>query len=366
MPYGGTVDGVNYLFAGLAPLTFNPLVQIASANVDVQTGAVIDLRGGGTLSGAAFIAGRGGSADVNRTPLLQTGIGHGHRQHDRPGLRHPAGHAIVSTRPSRPAMRATPPRQPRRADHHRAGEVPGLAAGTYTLLPAYYDLLPGAFRVELTGTPMAAGTSGPFGNFTTEAAVTLGTANTGIARCRADRGADHLGRRRAPALPIQRGELQRLRGGPGRDLRRAAAAAAAGRQDADPVDINTPDAVPADDQPVSIGAASLLQTAPTGGYGATLEISALNPLEILGPGDAAVPVPTVSPSGGITLTIEPGFGLDADMLSALDLPRLVIGGTLSANSLSPDIEDVQGVAPAVLVASHADLTAGDIMLTADA
>ena len=27
--------------------------------------------------------------------------------------------------------------------------VPGLAAGTYTLLPAYYALLPGAFRVEV-------------------------------------------------------------------------------------------------------------------------------------------------------------------------------------------------------------------------
>ena len=61
-----------------------------------------------------------------------------------------------------------------------AGEVPGLAAGTYTLLPAYYDLLPGGFRVELTGSTIAPGTAQNFGNFTTVAAVTVGTANTGI------------------------------------------------------------------------------------------------------------------------------------------------------------------------------------------
>ncbi|WP_164088105.1 hypothetical protein, partial [Stenotrophomonas maltophilia] len=29
--------------------------------------------------------------------------------------------------------------------------VPGLAAGTYTLLPSTYALLPGAFRVEING-----------------------------------------------------------------------------------------------------------------------------------------------------------------------------------------------------------------------
>ena len=180
VPYGGTVDGVNYLFAGEAPLIFNPLIQIASASVDVQTGATIDLRGGGTLSGAAFIAGRGGSADVNLTPLLQTGTGTVVANTTDPVF------AIVPGTQSQYA-----PVAPGDAGYGtpgegeqitiRAGEVAGLAAGTYTLLPAYYDLLPGAYRVELTGVPMAAGTSGPFGNFTTEAAVTLGIANTGVA-----------------------------------------------------------------------------------------------------------------------------------------------------------------------------------------
>ena len=361
VPYGGTVDGVNYLFAGEAPLIFNPLIQIASASVDVQTGATIDLRGGGTLSGAAFIAGRGGSADVNLTPLLQTGTGTVVANTTDPVF------AIVPGTQSQYA-----PVAPGDAGYGtpgegeqitiRAGEVAGLAAGTYTLLPAYYDLLPGAYRVELTGVPMAAGTSGPFGNFTTEAAVTLGIANTGV----------------AAAVPT---EALITSGAGVRQLSQyneesynafeVAQAAAFGAprpllpQDAKTLvlSINTPDMVPARDQPVSIGSTSLLQSAPSGGYGATLEITAGNPLEILGPYGEAVPVATADPSG--TITLEPGFGLSAAMLSALDLPRLVIGGTLTANINTPDIEDLQGIAPAVVVASHADLVAGDIMLTAD-
>ena len=360
IPYGGTVDGVNYLFAGLAPLTFNPLVQIASASVDVQTGATIDLSGGGTLSGAGFIAGRGGSADVNRTPLLSTS----------------SGTVVANTTDQVFAIlpgtqSAYAPVSPGDAGYNtpgegtqitiRAGEVAGLAAGTYTLLPAYYDLLPGAFRVELTGTPMAAGTSGPFGNFTTEAAVTLGTANTGV-----------IAATPTEALITSGAGVRQLSQYNEESYNSFEAAQAATfnaprpllPQDAKTliVAINTPDSVPANDLPVSIGAASLLQTAPAGGYGATLEIVASNPLEIVGPGDMVVPVATVS---GGTVTLEPGFGLDAAMLSALEIPRLVIGGTLSVNTSTPDIEDIQGVAPAVVVAGHAVLSAGDIMLTAD-
>ncbi len=360
VPYGGTVDGVNYLFAGLPPLTFNPQVVVSSANIDVQSGAAIDLRGGGTLSGAAFIAGRGGSADVNRVPLLQSGTG---------TLAANTADQVFAIVPGSQAQYA--PVSPGDVGYAapaqgeqitiRAGEVAGLAAGTYTLLPAYYDLLPGAYRVELTGAPMARGSSGPFGNFTTEAAVTLGTANTGIVAATP-----------TEALITSGAGVRQLSQYNEESYNAFEVAQAATfnaprpllPQDAKTLvlSINTPAMVPADDMPVSIGAASLLQSAPAGGYGATMEITALNPLEIVGPGDAVVPVATVSARGSIT--IEPGFGLESGMLSALDVARLVIGGTLSASAVSPDVEDVRGQAPALVVAAHADLTAGDIMLTA--
>ena len=44
--------------------------------------------------------------------------------------------------------------------------VPGLPAGTYTLMPSTYALLPGAFRVEINGAAAgnpAAGAQAPVG-----------------------------------------------------------------------------------------------------------------------------------------------------------------------------------------------------------
>ncbi len=59
--------------------------------------------------------------------------------------------------------------------------VPGLAAGTYTLMPSNYALLPGAFRVELGG---RGNTNQPsvlsLGNGSYEVNVNTGVANTGI------------------------------------------------------------------------------------------------------------------------------------------------------------------------------------------
>jgi filamentous hemagglutinin family protein len=361
VPYGGTVDGVNYLYAGLAPLAFTPTVEIASANVVVDPGATIDLRGGGTLTGAGFIAGRGGSADVNKTPLLETGTN------------------TVSANGVDPVFAILPGSQSKYAPVSpgdsgystpaegeqitiAAGEVPGLAAGTYTLLPAYYDLLPGGYRVELTSAAMAAGTSGNFGNFTVQAAVTVGIANTGVS------GATPIA-----ALITSGAGVRQLSQYDEESYNSFEAAQAATfnaprpllPQDAKTllIDINTPLEMPADDQPLTIDAASLLQTAPSGGYGATLEIAAENPIQLLGPGYYPTPV-SVTDASGNTTTMQ-SFGFSAGMLSALDMPRLVIGGTLTASSSASNLEDIQGIAPAVQVLNSADLKAGDIMLTAD-
>src|SRR3546814_18375800 len=63
-----------------------------------------------------------------------------------------------------------------------ADGVPGLPAGTYTLMPSTYALLPGAFRVELGGsTGQGVGfSSHALRNGSWSAAAKLSVANTGV------------------------------------------------------------------------------------------------------------------------------------------------------------------------------------------
>ena len=71
-------------------------------------GAVLDLSGGGELRGAAFVAGRGGSVDILRTPLVNA---------NPTFTNSAAGNAIyaivpampAATRRSRPTRRAANP-----------------------------------------------------------------------------------------------------------------------------------------------------------------------------------------------------------------------------------------------------------------
>ena len=359
VPFGGTVDGVNYLYAGLAPLPFAPAVQIQSAAINVDPAASIDLRGGGTLSGAGFIAGRGGSADVNRTPLLTTASGAVAANTSDPVFAIVPGYAS-NYAPVAAADAGYSAPAPGEQITIRAGEVPGLAAGTYTLLPAYYDLLPGAFRVELTSAPMVAGQAVNAGNFSVDAAVIVGVANTGVA-----------GATPVRALITAGAGVRQLSEYDEETYSQFAIAQAATfnaprpllPQDAKTlsIGINAVTAIAANDQPLAIASSSLLQSAPAGGYGATLEITAQAPLEVLAPGQAVLPVAWRDPSGVLR---SDAFGLDATMLDALNVPRLVLGGTLAPSVTNANVVQVQGSTPDVLILPGADLTAGDVMLTA--
>ncbi len=162
MPYGGTVDGLNWNVDG-KPAAFMGVggvnaqgglrvgVEMAGVAVNVQPGALLDLSGGGELTGAGFIAGRGGSTDARYHPLVQVGANGGFVL---PGLATNPVYAIV------PGVQA--PQSPSGGDKAASDTavgrqvtigngVPGLPAGTYTLMPSTYALLPGAFRVELNG-----------------------------------------------------------------------------------------------------------------------------------------------------------------------------------------------------------------------
>ena len=116
VPYGGTADGLTYTYAG-APL--KPREQNAGGiafsghTLTGRQGAVLDLSGGGELRGAAFVAGRGGSVDILRTPLVNA---------NPTFTNSAAGNAIyaivpampAATRRSRPTRRAANPSWARR------------------------------------------------------------------------------------------------------------------------------------------------------------------------------------------------------------------------------------------------------------
>ncbi|MCQ9617055.1 hypothetical protein L1889_10355 [Paenalcaligenes niemegkensis] len=158
MPYGGTADGIAYNYNG-APVflqgaanSLNSGVLLTSGLIDVQQGAVLDLSGGGELTGAGFVSGRGGSTDARFHPLMQIGAD-GTLITPLAGLDSNPVYAIV------PGISAYAPLDGEAgASAPLVGQtitvpdgVPGLKAGTYSLLPSTYALLPGAFRVELNG-----------------------------------------------------------------------------------------------------------------------------------------------------------------------------------------------------------------------
>nr|WP_144033889.1 filamentous haemagglutinin family protein [Sphingomonas laterariae] len=159
MPYGGTADGLKYFYNG-EEVTFRDLADLGSAEIEIgvqigqakltaEEGSVIDLSGGGELTGAGFFTGRGGSLDVLRTALANVNPGYEFSSPDAevyaivPSMA--GGYASVS-----PDAGAGAPRVGEQITIPEG--VAGLPAGTYTLMPSTYALLPGAFRVELGGT----------------------------------------------------------------------------------------------------------------------------------------------------------------------------------------------------------------------
>ncbi len=161
MPYGGTTDGIGYQYDGrtvaLKGAGSGAGIRLGAELVDVQAGALLDLSGGGELRGAGFIAGRGGSTDARFHPLMQVGAD---GRFSLPSLSTNAVYAIVpGVQPvAAPSGGAAGASQAALGRQITIGAgVPGLPAGTYTLMPSTYALLPGAFRVELNGAPGAHG-----------------------------------------------------------------------------------------------------------------------------------------------------------------------------------------------------------------
>ena len=183
LPYGGTVDGIQYRYNGREvefdyvggneseqqDRTSGGLIFGAS-DFTAEEGAVIDVTGGGTLQGAGFRSGRGGSVDLRYTPLGNSNPYYGSAE----------GREVYAILPGYESGYA--PVDPTFGDVPLGGQItigddiPGLPAGTYTLLPAEYALMPGAFRVEL-----GAEVGFDAGRASTTAGITRTTARMGTA-----------------------------------------------------------------------------------------------------------------------------------------------------------------------------------------
>ncbi|EIP99285.1 filamentous hemagglutinin family N-terminal domain protein [Opitutaceae bacterium TAV1] len=169
MPYGGTTDGVIYTVDGddaVTPNLFTGELAIGTAsgqtgvylngvNIRSDAGSLLDLSGGGELTGAGFVSGRGGSIDVLLHPLIDANPANSYSA---------SGNQIFAIVPgARTAPVGASYYDAWTGDLPEVGRqitipagVPGLPAGTYTLMPASYALMPGAFRIEIGGQSPAA------------------------------------------------------------------------------------------------------------------------------------------------------------------------------------------------------------------
>ena len=141
IPYGTNLNGTTWLSPAGDDITVGGVpgksVNLSAVNVNITTGAEIDLRGGGDLYAYRFVAGTGGTTDI----LSFTGsfaVIPGYTADYAP---FDPGYANATLAPG---------------DRIYFNASDGLPAGFYTLLPARYALLPGAFLVTpQTGAPAA-------------------------------------------------------------------------------------------------------------------------------------------------------------------------------------------------------------------
>ncbi|NTX29642.1 filamentous hemagglutinin family protein [Burkholderia pyrrocinia] len=185
IPYGTTIDGVEWQFnpvAGTttADLTASPAkyVGVNAGNVALDKGATIDLSGGGDLQAAEWVPGTGGTRDVlsqynvsyasgKGATAVPVNVGAGNVYAIVPGKQSPvaaydptlAQTIQPSTNANGTATTATATMGVGQASLtdpvgkavYLSG-VPGLAPGYYTLLPGKYATLPGAYRVTVSST----------------------------------------------------------------------------------------------------------------------------------------------------------------------------------------------------------------------
>ena len=365
IPYGGTTDGVTYSYNGTAVSPAAVATQFGDAGrgvtldsgfIAVHDGAIVDVSGGGTVTGAGFISGRGGSVNVLTTPLINA----------NPGT--PVSRATDKVYAIVPGYASSyaPIAAEKGGGDPVVGQqitipagVPGLPAGTYTLLPSTYALLPGAFRVEIGNTTTQALGTGPIGNGTYVTTGTTGIANSSI----------------KSALPsvllITPGSRVRTYSQYNEqsysDFMQATAALVGSPRPQLPIDATTLNIVleaaskPAEGSSLTFDGTALMQGA-AGGYGGTVSITAVQ----FGSQGPALEIYNDQPTPNFA-----GVSVAAKDLDKIAAPRMVIGGTLGQGqaiqngaTIATGILSIGGGASGLFIRPGVDLTAGEIFLAA--
>lgn len=158
LPFGSTVDGKEWRYDGdplnnATDIDAPPAKQIAihGDQVSLQQGAAVDVSGGGDLQAFEWIPGTGGSRDVlaqSQTSFADGSTGVQQSQY-------PDGRAIYAIIPGYnapvaahdAALEKGAGADPNLGQAVYLSGISGLPAGVYTLLPARYATLPGAYRV---------------------------------------------------------------------------------------------------------------------------------------------------------------------------------------------------------------------------
>ncbi len=188
VPYGTTVDGVQWRFNPLpgnaAPdVTAAPAkyIGVNGGKIALNPGATIDLSGGGNLQAEEWVAGTGGTRDVlvqydtsyANSPTgtaVPTNVGAANLYAILPGAQSAvAPYDPVFAQTIQPSG-STVATAVMGVGHAGLGDAVGesvylsdvasLPAGYYTLLPAKYATLPGAYRISLSSTSGSTSGSG--------------------------------------------------------------------------------------------------------------------------------------------------------------------------------------------------------------
>jgi filamentous hemagglutinin family protein len=329
VPFGETTDGKNLNYdsnVGL-PLAQAPQKSIAitAGMIDLQSGALMDLRGGGDIQASEFVQGTGGTRDVlANNPNVFAVI---------PGYNPKAApvdpNFVTDQGDTVPAAGS--------AVYLSASQ--GLPAGYYTLLPAHYATLPGAYRVEIIANSQDARASQnailPDGTLQVAGYLANPSAGTRAARTMAFDV-------QSEAVWRQYSEIDETSGNAYfGTLAQSTGSAARLPQDAGHIVIAGLTAITLD---------ATVQASPaSGGRGAEFDIAGSN-LQILSPGG--------TPAAGYV-------GLDTRQLSSLAVDSLLIGG-IRTDGVGGETVAVTADSVRVSDDSASPLDAPEIILVANA
>lgn len=217
IPYGLSPDGLAWIDPSGVNITTGGLpekqVKVLGNSVQMSSTASIDMRGGGDLYAFRWIPGAGGSIDLTGGTPADWGSGVSYTAGARVTYKGqtwsarvgnsgqtpsagfywslvPKSYAILpslgskyapfadfNTSPNATQLKGEPGYVDRSlaiGQQIRIDGVPGLSRGTYTLLPARYALLPGAFLVTAADGTAAGTYSLPVGSYVTQGTISNG------------------------------------------------------------------------------------------------------------------------------------------------------------------------------------------------